>query len=512
MTARSAANPWPSHGDGDSSPDSGAFGRSRACFEDVVGWLEDTEAGSLSHGELEDVLDRRGRQLLRRLLQDHLDLRARREERVEVVDVGGVTYGSVEPGHTRQLATVFGAVTVERLAYRHRRSPNLHPADGALNLPGERHSHGLRRVAAIESSRGSFEDAADAIERATGVVVGKRQVEELTAKAALDVDAFYAASAPGPGESDDVLVLSADGKGIVMRPDSLRPATQKAAAEATTKLESRLSKGEKRNRKRMAEVGAVCDVTPVPRQPSDVLASNDGPDPPPAPRAKAKWITASVAEDASAVVARVFDEAERRDPDHQRRWVALVDGNNHQIDRIQAEATARKVSVTIVIDLIHVIEYLWGAVWCFFSEADPGAEAWVRDRTMAVLEGNASEVAAGIRRRATTLGLTTSRRRKADACAIYLTNKARYLDYPIALAAGWPVATGVIEGACRHLVADRMDITGARWSVDGAEAVLKLRAVRCNQDFDTYWGFHLGKERQRVHSSRYADEVIPLAA
>jgi hypothetical protein len=510
--ARTAAGPSPSDGDGATSPDALAFGGSRACFEDVVSWLEGTDAASLAHGELENVLDRRGRELLCQLLQDHLDLRATREERVEVVDVDGVTHGSVEGGHTRRLATVFGAVTVGRLAYRHRGSPNLHPADGALNLPDERHSHGLRRLAAIESTRGSFDDAGQAIERATSVTVGKRQVEELAAKAALDVDEFYAASAPEPGDPRDVLVLSADGKGIVMRPDALRPATEKAAAAATTKLESRLSKGERRYRKRMAEVGAVYDVTPAPRRAIDLFASNDGHDPPPAPRAKGKWITASVVEDAAEVVAGVFDEAERRDPKHRRTWVALVDGNNHQIDRIQDEAATRKVTVTIVVDLIHVIEYLWGAVWCFFAEGDPDAEAWVRDRTMAILEGNAMDVAAGIRRRATTLGLVASKRTKADACATYLNNKAPYLDYPSALAAGWPVATGVIEGACRHLVADRMDITGARWSVKGAEAVLKLRAVRCNEDFDAYWDFHLRKERQRVHESRYAGRVFPLAA
>ncbi len=91
-------------------------------------------------------------------------------------------------------------------------------------------------------------------------------------------------------------------------------------------------------------------------------------------------------------------------------------------------------------------------------------------------------------------------------------NKAAYLDYPEALAAGWPIATGVIEGACRHLVKDRMDITGARWSVDGAEAVLKLRALRCNGDLDTYWQFHLDQERHRVHECSYADGVIPAAA
>ena len=163
----------------------------------------------------------------------------------------------------------------------------------------------------------------------------------------------------------------------------------------------------------------------------------------------------------------------------------LVDGNNHQLDRIRAEAHTRDVNVVIIIDLIHVLEYLWGAVWCFFDEGDPAAETWVRTKALAVLEGNALHVAAGIRRWATTLRLPLFKRDKADACATYLTNKAPHLDYPTAVAKGWPIATGVIEGTCRYLVADRMDITGARWSVNGAEAVLKLRAIRANGDFDT---------------------------
>lgn len=136
----------------------------------------------------------------------------------------------------------------------------------------------------------------------------------------------------------------------------------------------------------------------------------------------------------------------------------------------------------------------------------------MRDRALGILNAGAAQVAAGIRRRATTTGLPTTKRTKADACARYLVNKAPYLDYPTALAAGWPIATGVIEGACRHLVKDRMDITGARWSAQGAEAVLKLRAVRTNDDFDAYWAYHLEHERQRNHASRYADSVIPAAA
>jgi hypothetical protein len=496
-------------------PRAAGFERSRECFEEALGWLNGDGASALTHAEIEDQLDCRGRELLRSMCQDHFNLRAVTETRLDaVLDTEAVNHGTVEAGHCRVLATIFGEVEVERLAYRHRGHQNLYPADGVLNLPIERHSHGLRRIAAIEASRGSFEEAGDAVSRATGQQIAKRQVETLAGHAALDVEEFYATrtTANGEADDDDVLVLSADGKGIVMRPDALRPATAKAAAAATNKLECRLSKGEKRNRKRLAEVGAVYELTPVVRSPADVLASKHGENPPPAPKARAKWVTASVVEDAAVVIAKVFDEAERRDPNHARRWVALVDGNNHQIDRIETEATARGADVTIVVDFIHVLEYLWGAVWCFFSEGDTAAEAWVHDRALAVLEGNAREVAAGIRRRATAMGLGRQNRTKADTCATYLNNKAEYLDYPQALSGGWPVASGVIEGTCRYLVADRMDITGARWSVDGAEAILRLRAVRANDDFDEYWNFHLNRERRRVHESRYANGSIPQAA
>lgn len=489
------------------------FAGSRGCFDAVVSWLDGAEAGELEHAELEDRLEVAGRDLLRRLLQDHLDLRAQREARLEeVVDVDGVRHGTVEDGHIRRLGTVFGQVAVPRRAYRHRGHHNLYPADAALNLPAERHSHGLRRLAATEASRGSFAEAAAALQRGTGQHLGKRQVEALADRAAADVDAFYATRADPHVADGDVLVISADGKGIVMRPDALRPATAKAAAAATNKLACRLSKGEKRNRKRLAEVGAVYDLTPLPRTAADVLATKAAPTPPPAPKARAKWVTASVVDDAATVIAKVFDQAQRRDPNRARRWVALVDGNNHQIDRIQAEAKTRGVDVAIVVDLVHVLEYLWAAAWCFFAEGDPAAQTWVHNRTLAVLDGHARGVAAGIRRRATATRLSKQKRHKADACAKYLTNKADYLDYPTALAAGWPVASGVIEGTCRYLVADRMDITGARWSVNGAEAVLKLRALRANDHFDEYWKFHLTKERHRVHQTRYATETIPMAA
>ena len=261
-------------------------------------------------------------------------------------------------------------------------------------------------------------------------------------------------------------------------------------------------------------MGTVYDATPAPRVIADILPGNDEQrrDAAAGPATKSKWLTASVVNNAASVVGQVFDEAQRRDPGHTRPWVALVDGNNHQIDRIRAEAKARKVTVSIVIDLIHVLEYLWKATWCLHKEGDPAAEAWVRLQASAILAGEATKVASAIRRAATKAGLEPLKRSGVDACATYLINKAPYLDYRLALKEGWPIATGVIEGACRHLVKDRMDITGARWGLEGAEAVLKLRALRSNGDFDLYWRFHLKQELHRIHESRYAMGVIPKAA
>ena len=134
------------------------------------------------------------------------------------------------------------------------------------------------------------------------------------------------------------------------------------------------------------------------------------------------------------------------------------------------------------------------------------------EKARTVLDGKAGIVAAAIRRKATRLALEPNKRQGADRCADYLLAKRPYLDYPTALTNGWPIATGVIEGACRHLVKDRMDITGARWGLAGAEAILTLRALISNGDFDQYWTFHLAQEHRRVHASRYALGAIPAPA
>ena len=332
-------------------------------------------------------------------------------------------------------------------------------------------------------------------------MIGKRQLEQAVVGAAADIPAFYAARIPEPCTPETLLVLSADCKGIVMRPGALRAATAKAAARLG-KMRTRLTAGEKPNRKRMAALVTVYDAEPARRRPHDVIAPPGGRHGSrplrPGPKALAKWLAGSVRKDPAEVIAAAFDEAEARDPGHLRTWVVLVDGAEHQLGLIRAEAARRAVTVHVVIDLIHVLEYIWKAAWSLHDAGDPAAEDWVAVKALAVLAGDSARAAEEITAEAGAAGLDGSRRTGADACVRYL-NPARVPALRPGPRSGWPIATGVIEGACRHLIADRLDIGGARWGLDGAEAVLTLRAVISNGDFEEYWRFHLAREHQRLY-------------
>src|SRR5882724_7011718 len=312
--------------------------------------------------------------------------------------------------------------------------------------------------------------------------------------------------------SSSILALSADGKGVVMLPRDLREPTRKAAQGRAHKLTKRLSKGEKRNRKRMATVAAVYTVAPYERTPEQVIRSL-APlhEPAPArPPVEHKRVWASLEKTPEEVLEEAFREGLRRDPGRQKTWVGLVDGNATQLELLEALSRRHKVELTIVLDVMHVSEYLWDASVAFHEEASPQREQWVGERLHNVLRGNAAKVAAGMRRSATLRGLSAEQREPVDASARYLLNHQQYMRYDRYLAAGLPIGTGVIEGACRHLVCDRMD-GAARWSLKGAEAVLRLRALRSSGDFEQYWSFHVAQEYQRNHVAHYANgNVVPV--
>jgi hypothetical protein len=492
-----------------------SFSIAREQFDSMTRHLESPVAFGMAHDELEAYVIEQGRELERRLLQEHLDLRAGAERPVRVVERDGAEFRERRRS-ARLLRSLVGEVVVTRLLYQAAGMNGLCPQDASLNLPAESFSLGVRRRVAEEAASGSFDHAVERVAATTGAHVAKRQAEELVRRAAVDFEAFYAdAVIDVADEAGLLMVLTFDAAGIVMRTEDLRPATRKAAeeqAEDPSWPPKRLSPGQKRNRKRMAQVAAIYAIERHVRQPSDIVRElrpvKDTAPKKPRPKPVNKRVSASVEKDPAAVIDAYFQEALRRDPHQLRQWVALVDGNEHQLQLVRASARKHGVNVTVVLDLIHVLEYLWKAAHCFHSAGSTEAEKWVTARLLKLLEGTDSSVIAGGMRRSATLQQLESRE-AVDVCADYLTKYRDFTRYADALRQGLPIATGVIEGACRYIVRDRMDKTGARWSVAGAEAVLQLRALRTNGDFDAYWQHHTAAEYRRNHANRYANAQVP---
>ncbi|HEV3291739.1 MAG TPA: ISKra4 family transposase [Streptosporangiaceae bacterium] len=478
----------------------------------LAGGLCGPGAAGMTLDGMERLVAEAGRELLRGILQLGLDGQAAAEVRLaEVTGADGVPRRRAERDHARTVVTVLGRVRVARIAYRAGVAgvPALFPRDAVLNLPPRRYSWYLQYLAVRFVQAGAYEQAQDLLLAATGVKIGKLQLEQITAEGAADVPGFY----PAPGGPDGAadrpgqqmpLVLSADGKGVAMRPESRRRRT-KAPGKRVRTFQKRRGTGEK-GHKRMAETGCVYDARPAPRTPEQIMnpgqdtaARRDGPR-----QAVNRRYFIDIAADRAHTISTIFDEAQRRDPVTARTWIALIDGDNHQISLFRAQAADRGVTVTILIDFIHVLEYLWKAAWCFHAPRDPAIEDWVRAQALDILHGRVPDVITRITQLARDHPPQGSEHANIIRKTLhYLDAKQPYLDYPRALAAGWPIATGVIEGACRHLVNDRMGITGARWNTSGAQAVLWLRAIRANGDTGAYWTHHVQHELQRNHHSRY---------
>jgi len=488
------------------------FAAADQAYAKISQFLGSEEAWQVKHSDLERQLEGMGRELMRKLLQAHLDLRQPGKAIGPVRDTAGTTL-TTTPAHTRSLESIFGTVEVTRTGYRDEDKPSLHPLDGRLNLPPEKYSLEVRRRVAIEAAKGAFDEGVKTLEEFTGAHVPKRQFEELVIRAAQDFEAFYAdrqKRARADPHTGPVLVLTVDGKGVVMRPEDLREATQRAAAKRAETFTARLGRSRRLHAKRMASVAAIYTVERFVRTPEEILPlSEERREKPTRPQPEQKRVWASLARPPEAVITAMFDEAEHRDPKRKKRWVALVDGNRTQIDYLHKLADERKLDLIIVVDFIHVAQYVWQASLALFPDNQAEQDRWVRAHLLEILRGKASVVAAGIRRSATLRAMAIAERQAVDDCADYLLNYSPYLQYDKALAEGVPIATGVIEGACRHLVEDRMNLTGARWSLSGAEAVLRLRALRSSHDFDAYWKFHEEQEYKRNHASHYADHQVP---
>ncbi len=488
------------------------FAAVREEVERTIGDLKSPGMAGRQHSALETFINERGEEYKRRLLQSCLDREANNEEQLpEVVDAEGVVRNRHRDACQRNLMSRFGEVVVTRKGYSTPKKGSLFPLDCQLNLTNDKYSFGLRQCVAEEVAYVSYDHSVSSIARTTGAKLGKLQAEELAVRAAQDFVSFYQSrQAAEPEETNDPLIITLDGKGIVMRQESLREATRKAAEHERHKIKGSLSKGAKLHRKRMATVSAVYSIERYVRTPEDIMNQDTAcADKKTRPRARNKRVWASVEREAEVVADEAFREAIRRDPDKRRLWAVLVDGAEQQLKNIHRALKQHGAEHSVLIlDFIHAVEYLWDAARAFEFESSEITEKWVRERMLLLLKGRASHVAAGLRRSATLRSLSPEARKPIDTCADYFLKYSYMLRYDQFLAQGFPIATGVIEGACRSLIKDRMDITGARWGLAGAEAVLKLRSLHSSKDFDEYWSYHQVQELDRNHVSHY--DSFPL--
>jgi hypothetical protein len=470
-------------------------------FAGLAAWAAE-EARYLDLGEREKVIGDEGRELQRRLLQATFGIDSAREQRAAgVTSAAGIRHGTVEEDHGRGVTSVFGPVRVTRKAYRNRREPNLYPADARWILPGDPYSLGMRALAVFHLAAGGFGQAQEVIEARTGVTVGRAQLTGLAEDLAAWTDDFYAGRSRDAEEEEqpdgDVIMMQGDGKGIAMRPEHRKGGGTDPAHPGI---------------KKMAEIVAVAGFAPAVRQPEDIAAPPARRRAHPGPKARDKWVSASVTESIEDMIASAFDEADRRDPQRARQRVFLVDGNKQQITAIGDHARERGLKVPVLIDYIHVSGYI-GKAAAALHPGDPAAAGqWADGQLLRVLHGRAKAVAATLKSVAAKARSSPRTRHldltDMDRAVTYLENNHQHMKYDKALAKGWPIATGMIEGACRFVIEDRFGITGARWSPDGAEVILKLRAVVVNGDLDDYMRYYKERYRSEHHLARYDEDTI----
>ncbi len=416
--------------------------------------------------------------------------------------VEGRTVQRLPRTHDRRYVAIFGELAIPRVVYGSREGQKIEhaPLDECLGLPAGDFSYVVEDWVQRFCLKGSFAEAAESLQTLLRLRLGVNTLERMNQEMADSVVSFRQALEPPPAvEEGPILVVTADGKGVPMRrppQDGPRP-------------HHRRTKGEKANKKQMACVGAVYSIEPFARTADDILDEvirHEKTKGRPEPAHKHVW--AEMSRDVEgeplgakdAIFGALFQDLNLRNGGHDRPVVCLMDG-----ERALWEAQRVYFPEAVgILDLFHVMERLWTAAHCFHAERSDAAEDFVADRLRGLLEGRVGYVIGGLRQRLTKQQLTGSRRKTLDAVITYLENNREHMRYDDYLKAGYPIGSGVAEGACRHLVKDRMEQTGMRWTVSGAHAMLHLRATYLNDQWDDFIDDRIEREQTRLYGENAA--------
>jgi len=400
----------------------------------------------------------------------------------------------------RRLLTVFGEFSITRCVYGTRPGQKIElvPTDQRLQLPEGDVSYLLQEWDQLLGIEQAFGLVRDTLETILGFRQSVDTLERGNRQMAEAAPAFRQSQpAPKPEEEGELLVVTEDNKGVPM----VRPADAPPAG-------CHRKKGEKANKKQMACIGCVYTVNPHVRTPEELVATlfrdPDRPQQePPEARQKRYWTALTREEGGRTVRAQdeVFghlrdDVALRRRP--RQRMVHLCDGQ-HSLETDRSKYLPQDEQTVDILDLMHVTPRLWEAAHLFHREGSDAAAQFVRKRLLRVLEGSAGRVIGGLRQMGTKHNLKGAPKRRLKRLCNFLEGNLHRMRYDEYLRAGYPIATGVIEGACRHVIKDRMERTGMRWKVPGAHAMLQLRAIHANQDWRAFQDARIKHENARLY-------------
>src|SRR3954468_20990044 len=404
----------------------------------------------------------------------------------------------LEQRHKRPYLSIFDEILIERTCYGHDRIEAA-PLDARLHLPQRQYSYLLQKWLGSFVVDDAHAEAIRKLETILGVEMTVRASEDLNREQASDVEVFQdRLPVPDAAEEGPLLVVTADCKGVPLVRKALPP-EKETDTPLPAPAHPRRGKGEKANKKKMAAVGAVYTIEPFVREADDVIEevmrkkARER-----RPRPRNKRVRAELLVGKVALFVWLADEVIRRNPRGSKPVIFLSDGERALHDR-QGEYLPEKA--VCILDLFHVMERLWKVARCLFDEATQkrAAHQWVEERLKRLLEGKVGAVIRGMRYQATRRGLKGPKRKTVRDAAAYFEGNRDRMKYDAYLAAGYPIGSGVVEGACRHLVKDRMERTGMRWLPSGAQAMLDLRATYLNGEWNAFWNFHVTQEDQRLY-------------
>ena len=406
----------------------------------------------------------------------------------------------LEKEHTRRYVSVFGEFVLSRVVYGSREGQKIEfvPLDNRLQLPESAFSYLLQDWDQALCVEQAFGQASTTVRRMLGLKQSVDSLEHMNQEMAKAATTFML-NQPQPEGEGDVVVASADQKGIVMRRSADDPPPK-----------AHRTKGEKASQKRMATVATVYTVDRYRRTPEEVLAAlfGDASEPSanrPKPQHKEVWaslprdeVPGSGMEHAFAwMIGELYLRGRARAKD--KPLVILSDGQESLWEARQQWLPERAIGI---LDLLHVTPRLWRAAHVFHREGSQAAEDFVRDRLLRVLHGQATGVIRGLREMATKHGLGGGKKRSISSVCNYLEANVARMRYDEYLAAGYPIATGAVEGACRHLVKDRMERAGMHWTIAGAQAMLDVRSIHISGLWEEYQEYHIAAAVEKLYPHR----------